>query len=91
MAIRKISGDSTDALTVGRKPLDDPDYDAVETITSLTWGGPDIRFSGIDNIEAFTTAIPEPSSFALMGLSLIGLVGLVGYGWRKKRKWNSTA
>ena len=29
------------------------------------------------------TAVPEPSSIALFG---IGMVGLVGYGWRRRRK-----
>jgi hypothetical protein len=31
----------------------------------------------------YTTAVPEPSTFAIMGLALIGMAG---YGWRRKRK-----
>ena len=33
--------------------------------------------------EIALAAIPEPSSFAIMGL---GLIGMAGYGWRRRRK-----
>ncbi len=32
---------------------------------------------------AFQRAVPEPSSVALLG---IGALGLVGYGWRRRRR-----
>ncbi len=39
---------------------------------------------GIDNVHVTGQAvIPEPSSIVLFG---IGAVGLLGYGWRRKRK-----
>jgi len=42
-------------------------------------------FPGIDWVWAeFSTAVvPEPSSVTL---ALMGAVGLLGYGWRRKRK-----
>ena len=39
---------------------------------------------GVDSIEASTLAtIPEPNIFLLLGT---GLVGLLGYGWRRRRQ-----
>jgi hypothetical protein len=40
---------------------------------------------GVDNITAIgaVAAVPEPSSLALLG---IGALGLVGYGWKRRRK-----
>ena len=36
---------------------------------------------GLDNVRV--EVIPEPGTFALCA---IGILGLVGYGWRRKRK-----
>ena len=36
----------------------------------------------VDEIEVGSNAVPEPSSFALLGL---GVVALCGYGWRKRK------
>ncbi|MDA0835528.1 MAG: PEP-CTERM sorting domain-containing protein [Planctomycetota bacterium] len=44
-------------------------------------GDTDVSYR-IDNI-ALTSAVPEPSTIALL---LTGGVGLVGYGWRRKKK-----
>ncbi len=43
-------------------------------------GGVDYTWDGIGTIEF--KAIPEPSSIALLGL---GMVGLLSYGWRRKK------
>jgi hypothetical protein len=43
-------------------------------------GGPDIQFQADANSSI--VVIPEPTSITLMGL---GLAGLFGYGWRRKR------
>ena len=39
---------------------------------------------GGGEIRGFLTAVPEPSSLILLGLG--GVLGLVGYGWRRRRK-----
>jgi hypothetical protein len=36
----------------------------------------------IYQISGNLTPIPEPSSFALIA---VGIVGLIGYGWRRRR------
>jgi len=46
----------------------------------LTGGGGDIQFQADANSSL--SVIPEPTSITLMGL---GLAGLFGYGWRRKR------
>ena len=43
----------------------------------------------VDNqLPGATAVIPEPSSFVLLG---IGMTGLCGYGWRKRRKRQAAA
>ncbi|MCM8530221.1 MAG: PEP-CTERM sorting domain-containing protein [Lentisphaeraceae bacterium] len=50
-------------------------------IRSLTWNDdPNWTFAAIDNVT-ISSATPEPSSYALM---LIGLLGLVAYGRRQR-------
>ncbi len=45
------------------------------TITSLVVSGPGANlFGGIDNLTVGVAAVPEPSSWALMGLGLVGLL-----------------
>lgn len=64
-------------------------------VTSLIGGGGDfqLRFgqvqteyflnTGVDNVRIDYTPIPEPGTFTLCG---IGVLGLIGYGWRRRRK-----
>jgi len=42
-----------------------------------------LDLGGIDNQITFATAgIPEPSTYAMMGVCLIGMAG---YGWRRRK------
>jgi len=51
-----------------------------KTITSITFNKPDGSF--ITGIFAVSGTVPEPGSLALCGA---GLVGLLAYGWRRRR------
>lgn len=43
-------------------------------ITSLVMSGPGVSlYAGLDNLTVGVTAVPEPSTWALMGLGLLGL------------------
>lgn len=59
----------------GTPPVDS--YTA--SIDPLTVGGEILRFK----IAIAANAVPEPSTFVLLG---IGAVGLVGFGWRRRKQ-----
>ena len=52
----------------------------LETVTTFTGGV--LSRTGIDDVTVTTTVIPEPSTFAL---TIIGLLGLLGWGLRRRR------
>jgi hypothetical protein len=57
----------------------------VGDVLTVTWGGGSVTagqaFTGAFNIGS-ATVTPEPTSLTLLGM---GAVGLLGYGWRRKR------
>ena len=48
-------------------------FDAGETFTSLDWAPLPSVSSGIDDVEAYTVLVPEPSTLVLVALGLASL------------------
>ena len=76
------NGDPDRFETVFFKDVDSPgSYQQYRLMLTETYGPTDDR-PQIAEIQLFDTVVPEPSSLALAGLTLLSL-GL--FGWRKRR------
>ena len=51
-------------------------------ITSVYEGSNDLHLAGLDQVRFVGTTVPEPSTMALL---VSGLLGMVGYAWRKRK------
>jgi Protein of unknown function (DUF642)/PEP-CTERM motif len=52
------------------------------TTISLVGAGSSDKYIGLDNVRVNAIATPEPATLTLLG---IGIAGIAGYGWRRRK------